>query len=111
MHRRIVAIAMATVLSFSAAASVQAAPFFHHSASDKGSAGKMISFSIRNDSKQELVLKTGDQQVTIEPGKTAAMKLAEGTDVVTVTDTSTKAAGSVVTKVSKQLQGNTLAIS
>lgn len=111
MHRRLVAIAMGTVLSLSAVGSVQAAPFFHHTSSDKALAGKMISFSVRNDSKQQLVLKVGDQQYTIEPGRTTAMKVAEGSDVVTVIDTAKQAAGSVVTKVSRQLQGNTLAIS
>ena len=114
MHRRIVAAAMASVLSLSAAGTLNAeAPkFFHHNAAgDKPVTGKMISFTVRNDSKATLVLKAGEQQYTIEPGKTAGLKAAEGSDLVNVSGTEKQAAGSVLTKVGKQLQGNTLAVS
>ena len=114
MHRRIVATAMASVLSLSAAGSLHAAApklFPHLTASDKSATGKMISFSVRNDTKTTLVLKAGEQQYTIEPGKTAGLKVAEGADLVNVSGTEKQAAGSVLTKVAKQLQGNTLAVS
>lgn len=113
MHRRIVAATMASVLSFSVAGSLHAAPpnVFHHTASEGAPAGKVISFSVRNDSKGTLVLKAGEQQYTIEPGKTTQLKVAEGSDLVNVSGTEKQTAGSVLTKVNKQLQGNTLAIS
>ncbi len=113
MNRRIITAAMATLLSLSAAGSLQAAPMspFFHAASDKASTGKMVSFSVRNDSKATLVLKSGEQQYTIEPGKTTGLKLQEGSEIVNVSGTEKQAAGSILMKVDKQLQGNTLAIS
>ena len=71
----------------------------------------MVSFNVRNDAKATLVLKSGEQQITIEPGKTAKVKLAEGAEVINVSGTAKQAAGTVLTKVDKQLQGNTLAVS
>jgi hypothetical protein len=111
MYRRIIATAMATVL-FSATGSLHAAPFgkFHHTATDKQTAGKVIHFSIRNASASPLVLKAGDQQYTIEAGKSLSMKLQEGVDVVAVNGTAKEAAGTVVTKVSSVLQNNTLVV-
>ncbi len=112
MHRRLLAAAMASALSVSVAGSAFAAPpsLFGH-ASDSAKAGKMISFNVRNSSGATLVLKAGDQQITIEPGKTSALKLAEGVQVTTVNSTATQAAGAVLTTVSRQLAGNTLVIS
>ena len=112
MHRRIVSAAMATVLSLSAVGSLHAAPLevFSHT-SDKAAVVKKISFNVRNDSGTTLVLQTGSQQVSIEPGKTTTLKLEEGSEVITVNGDSHRAAGSLLTKVSKELQGNTLAVS
>ena len=112
MHRRIVAATMASVLSLSAAGSLHAAPLgIFHTAGDKQAKSKSVNFTVRNDSKETLVLKAGEQQYTIEPGKSAAMKLEEGLDVVNVNGSSHQAPGSVLTKVTRDLQGNTLAIS
>lgn len=104
---------MAAVLFFAAVESSHAAPlgFFHHTAADQQAKAKMISFNVRNDSKETLVLKVGEQQYTIEPGKTTAFKLAEGPDMMAVSATPHLAAGAVITKVGKQLSGNTLVIS
>ena len=103
---------MATVLSLSAAGSLHAAPLgvFGHT-SEKSAAVKKISFSVRNDSGTTLVLQTGDQQVSIAPGKTTTLKLEEGAEVLTVNGDSHRTAGSLLTKVTKELQGNTLAVS
>ena len=104
---------MAGVLSLSVAGSLYAAPLtlFHGSASNKSSAAKMISFNVRNDSSTPLMLQAGDQQITIEPGKVAKLKLTEGASVTTVNATPNRAAGSVLATVGKQLEGNTLAVS
>lgn len=104
---------MASVLSLSAAGSLHAASFgvFRHASSEKQVKAKMISFNVRNDCKETLVLKAGDQQYNIEPGKSAALKLEEGSEVLAVSGTAHVAAGSVLTKVSKELNGNTLAVS
>ncbi len=113
MYRRIVVAAMASVLSLSAAGSLHAAPLgiFRHTAADNAVKAKMISFNVRNDTKESLVLQAAGQQVTIEPGKVAVLKVGEGSDVVNVSGTSHQVAGSVLTKVTKDLQGNTLAVS
>ena len=104
---------MASVLSLSAAGSLHAAPLgmFRHTAADNATKAKLVSFNVRNDTKQSLVLQAGGQQITIEPGKSTALRLGEGSDVVNVSGTTHSAAGSVLTKVTKDLQGNTLAIS
>ena len=73
--------------------------------------GKLVKFSIRNDSKLPLQLKAGDQQMTIAPGQTAAVKLQVGLQVTTLTETAKLPSGSVLTTVSDSLQGNTLAVS
>lgn len=72
---------------------------------------KLIKFSIRNDSKTPLQLKAGDQQMTIAPGQTSAVKLPMGLQVTTVSDTAHLPSGAVLTTVSEALQGNTLAVS
>jgi len=71
---------------------------------------KLISFHVRNDSATALVLQAGEQQITIEPGKTSNMSLQEGVQIVAVNAAGHLAAGSVLTTVSKDLNGNTLAI-
>ena len=71
----------------------------------------LIKFSIRNDSKASLQLKAGDQQITIAPGQTAAVKLGLGLQVTTVSETTKLPSGSVLTTVTESLGGNTLAVS
>ena len=78
---------------------------------DKPIKVKTISFSLRNDSAAPVTIQAGDQQFTVEPGKTTQMKLAIGVQVIAVNGTTHIAAGSVVTQVNSTLQGNTLAIS
>lgn len=112
MKRRILTAAMATCLSVLTvqpiwAAPVGAWPF----ANEKAPKTKTISFHIRNDSKSALTLSTGDQQYTVQPGRVIDLKLHEGTQVTAVNGTGHVAAGAIVTTVTSDLQGNTLAIS
>ena len=113
MDRKIVALAMAMSLSPLAAQTLWAAPVAASSkkSADKPVKVKTVSFSLRNDSAASVTVQAGDQQFTVEPGKTAAMKLAVGVQVIAVNGTTHIAAGSVVTQVNSTLQGNTLAIS
>jgi hypothetical protein len=113
MHRRIVTIAMAVLFSAAVSTRMHAAPapFFHrHHDAAKPTSSKVVRFNIRNATSGDLVLKAGDQQYTIAPGKSSEMKLPDGTDVVAVNGTPHEAAGTVVTKVSSVLQNNTLVI-
>ena len=113
MNRRILTAAMAISLSVFAAQGVFAAPLAPHSpaTSDKPVKVKAVSFNVRNDSAMTQTVKAGDQQFTIEPGKSAAVKFPEGTQLTTVNGTSRIAAGSVLTVVTKDLGGNTIVIS
>ncbi len=71
----------------------------------------MISFSIRNDSAAPLTIKAGEQQMTIAPGATIALKAGRGSQVTTVNETAHLAAGAVLTTVTDYLQGNTVTVS
>ena len=53
----------------------------------------------------------GEQQISIQPGKTAPLSLPDGVEIVNVNGTTKQPAGSVLTKVDRALQGNTLAVS
>ena len=72
---------------------------------------KTVSFTLRNDAATPLTVAAGDQQFTVQPGKSLMLKLQDGITLTTVNATAHAAAGSVVTTVSSTLQGNTLAIS
>ena len=74
------------------------------------SKSKMVSFSLRNDSKDSITVKAGEQDMTLQPGKTVSVKLAEGTQIVATNTTPTYAAGSVISVVSSQLSDNTLVL-
>ena len=74
------------------------------------SKSKMVSFSLRNDSKDSINVKAGDKDMTLEPGKTVSVKLAEGTQIVATNTTPNYAAGSVISVVSSQLSDNTLVL-
>ncbi len=113
MKHQFVVSAMAVALSLSAAGSLQAAPLLAtpHAVNDKQPSAKLVSFQMRNDSANAFTIKAGEQpEMTLQPGKSVALKVAEGVQVVAVNGTSNLAAGSVVTMVTKQLQGNTLAV-
>jgi len=70
---------------------------------------KLVKFSVRNDSKAPMKLKAGDNEVAIEPGKTANLSLPTGTQITTV-EAANREAGSLVATVSDALSGNTLAL-
>jgi hypothetical protein len=71
---------------------------------------KMVSFSLRNDTKDSVSVKAGDKDLTLQPGATVAVKLAEGTQIVATTATPNHQAGSVISVVTDQLSDNTLVL-
>ena len=71
---------------------------------------KMIKLSVRNDTGAALELKVGDNVMTIDAGKTVALKLAVGTRILANGPTPTHEAGSLLTEVSSQLNDATLGI-
>ena len=74
-----------------------------------GAKTDMVKFTVRNDSASEVKIKAADNEVTIAPGKTADMKLPNGTQLIAVQGTSHEA-GSVLATVSSALKGNTLVV-
>ena len=113
MHRRILTFAMALSLSPFAAQTLWAAPVSAspRTASDRPIKVKSTRFNMRNDSAAALTIKAGEQEFTIEPGKTTALKLENGVQVTAVNGTPHISAGSVIVTVNSTLDGNTLAVS
>ena len=71
---------------------------------------KMVSFNVRNDSKEPIKVKAGDSEVTLEPGKVVPMKLEVGVKIVAEETTPTFAAGTVISVVSTDLADTTIAL-
>ncbi len=104
---------MAMCLSVLTAQAVWAAPVgvWPFAAADKPVKAKKVSFQIRNSCDTPLMISSGDQQYTIQPGRSILLKLDEGTKVTAVNSTAHLAAGTVLTTVSSDLQNTVLAIS
>jgi len=73
-------------------------------------ADKMVKFSVRNDSNAPITVKIGDSEMTFAPGKTAAVKLAVGTQLVAQNAGTGFAAGAVLAVVSPTLDSATLVL-
>ena len=71
---------------------------------------KTVAISFRNDTKDPLELKVGDNLMKVEAGKTLSLKLPVGTKVVANTATPNLTAGTVITQVDTYLSGATLSI-
>lgn len=71
---------------------------------------KLVKFSLRNDSTAPLTLKVGSDTMTLDAGKTKTLELPVGTRIVRQTATDTDGAGTLVTQVSKELGGTTIAL-
>lgn len=111
MTRRTLASTLLVAASLLSAQSVYASPVSFHAPVNAFFSAKsdLIKFSVRNDSASEVKLKAGDNETTIAPGKTADMKLANGTQVIAVAGTAHEA-GSVLVTVSSVLKGNTVVV-
>ena len=112
MKNRILVSAMAAAAFLCTSQAVLAAPSasLHLPVRAKFGATKMIKFSVRNDSANPVKFKAGDQEMTIAPGKTASMKLAEGVSLIAEETTPSFAAGAVLAVASSELSGATVVI-
>ncbi len=111
MNRRILSTAVLVASSLVSTQAVHAAPLTLPSTVHAMFAKtKLVSFSLRNDSAAPLKIMAGDSAMTIDAGKTLAMKLPAGTSVTAVEATSTLSAGAVITQVTGELSGATIAI-
>lgn len=111
-HPRIVAAAMAVCMSACTAQTLWAAPRPAATATNdvKPAKVKMVAFTVRNDSQETFTISAGEQQFTVEPGKSLPLKLQEGLALKAVSGTSHIAAGSQLATVIRDLQGNTLVL-
>jgi hypothetical protein len=100
MQSFVATVALAAVVSLPAAMSASTIKSPVHAFFGKP---HKVSITLSNDSQQVLTLKAGDQDVTIQPGKTAAVKLTDGDKVVTEAASGTHAAGEVVAVASAEL--------
>jgi len=71
---------------------------------------KLVSFNVRNDTKEPIKVKAGDTEVTLQPGKLVPMKLEVGVKIVAEETTPSFAAGAVLSVVSTDLSDATLAL-
>ena len=69
-----------------------------------------VKVSLRNDSSSQMQLKVGDQVMSIEAGKTVAVKVPVGTRIVMNTATSTHQAGELIAEATSELDNTTVAI-
>ena len=89
---------------------VNAAPVdVHTPASAMPIKGKIVKLALRNDSGSTVELKVGDQVMSLDAGKSVALKLPAGTRILMNTPTPTHAAGELITEVSTALSNATLA--
>ncbi|HEY4009212.1 MAG TPA: hypothetical protein VGM11_03600 [Acidobacteriaceae bacterium] len=71
---------------------------------------QMVSFHLRNDSKEPLVVKAGAQEMTLEPGKPVDVTLKIGDTVTVAKATPSFAEGTVLTTVNAGLKDSTIAL-
>ena len=69
-----------------------------------------VKVSLRNDSNSQMQLKVGDQVMSIDAGKTVAVKVPVGTRIVMNAATSTHQAGELIAEATTALDNATLAI-
>jgi hypothetical protein len=111
MNRRIVFGTMVMAASLLASEAVYAQPAAIrvpvHAIFSKS---KMVSFTVRNDSKDAMRLSNGSSETLIAPGKSADFKVADGTKLVAVDTTPSYAAGTVIVTASNAIQDSTVTL-
>jgi len=103
---------MVLAVALMAGESMFAAPLtaLHVPVQAMGKQKEMVTFHLRNDSKDSLIVKAGNQQLTLEPGKPVDVTLKVG-DTVTVTKgTHSFPEGTVVATASQDLKDSTIAL-
>jgi hypothetical protein len=101
---------LATVLM--AGESVYAAPLtaLHSPLHAMGKDKQMVSFHLRNDSKEPLTVKCGSQEMTLEPGKPVDVTLKIGDTVTVSKATGSFQEGTVLATVNSDLKDTTIAL-
>ena len=71
---------------------------------------KMVKLNLRNDSSAPMELKVGEDVITIDAGKTIAVKAAVGARIVTTTSTASHPSGTLLAEVTTALSDATIGI-
>ncbi len=111
MNRRLIATAMAVAVSVLGTQAAYALPHLEDTPirAAVGAKVKQIKFSVRNDSSATVRFKAGDQEISLAPGKTTEIKVANGAQVISL-EAQNREPGSVIATVSDALSGNTLVL-
>jgi hypothetical protein len=112
MIRRVIGSTMVLAAVLMAGESVYAAPLtaLHVPVHAMGKNKQMVTFHLRNDSKDALVVKAGSQEMTLEPGKPVDVTLKIG-DTVTVAKSTPKfPEGTVLATANSDLKDTTIAL-
>ena len=72
--------------------------------------GKMVSFSVKNDTPAALNLKCGEEPMTLDPGKTTRVTLPVGATVTFAEASGVHAAGAVLAQANGVTKGSTITI-
>ena len=113
MIRRVLGSTMVLAAVLMAGESVYAAPTtaLHMPVLAKmGKDKSLVSFHLRNDSKEPIVIKAGSQEMTLDPGKPMDVTLKIGETITVVKATSQFPAGTVLTTVNPDLKDTTIAL-
>lgn len=110
MNRRIVVSAMVVLSSFLSVPASHAAMFGRADVQTVVKAHP-IKFSVRNDTRETVVLQAGDQQISLAPGQTRNVALEDGLRLLSATASVGRPAGALVVQVGRMLQGNTVVLS
>ena len=113
MIRRVLGSSMVLAAVLMAGESVYAAPTIAlHSPvlAKMGRDKTLVSFHLRNDSKEPIVIKAGSQEMTLDPGKPMDVTLKIGETVTVSKGTAQFPQGTVLATVSTDLKDTTIAL-
>lgn len=114
MIRRVMGTTMVLAVAMLASESVYAAPMtalrIPVHAKMGGRDKQMVSFHLRNDSKDPLTVKAGTQEMTLEPGKPVDVKLKIGDTVTVAKATPHFPEGTLLATVNPDLKDTTVAL-
>jgi hypothetical protein len=112
MIRRVMGSTMVLAAVLLAGESVYAAPLtaLHVPVHAKMKDKSMISFHLRNDSKDPITVKAGSQELTLAPGKLVDVSLKIGETITVAKTTANFPEGTVLTTVNSDLKDSTIAL-
>jgi hypothetical protein len=108
-NRSVVAATMVVLASVFSSGAVYAAPV-HSPVYAVFGHPKSVSFNVRNDTKAPLKVMAGSTELTLQPGKTVAVKLTVGEKLVSEQASVNYPVGTVIVTASSELSDTTVAL-